>query len=279
MSIGTIGSYTLLEVLGTGDMGTTYRAQAPDQTEAVALKVLDKVDTSNEMKRGSAVELIEFAATLQHPRLCPITAVIDSADGRLGIVMPLSPVGSMGDLMAGGKTIPPQHGLKMLGQLASGVQFLHDQEVAHGSIKPNNILLDHEGNATLTDLSMAHLRELGLVPASPTRQHLLFMPPEREYHAAPEVVGDVFSFAVLTYLLLTGKMPFDDPDPEARGTVPPLNLPPMVAAVLRREMNPHLRLRYTSLLDFMNALKAALKGEIDPETEKVFGITAPRPSA
>jgi serine/threonine-protein kinase len=270
------GPYTLLERLGSGDMGTTYRAQQDDQAP-VALKILDHIDTSNVMKRDASMDILEFVQSLSHPRLHPIEAILNNpdGDGRVALVMPFAPMESLGKLMTQGKLPAPKLGFKLLGQVATAIQFLHSNEVAHGSIKPNNLLLDSEGNITLTDLSMAHLREMGFVPAQPTTQHLLFMPPEREYHAAPEMVGDVYSLAVLAYLLLSGQMPFTEPEPETRGIISQNGLPPAVLAVLRRAMNPHLRLRYPSLGEFMNALKDATQGKVDPQTEKVFGINAP----
>jgi len=272
--LGQFGDYTLLDKLGAGDMGTTYRAQYGGQP--VVLKLLDKVDSSSTFQREAAVEIIEFAATLQNPRLVPILAALD-AEEKIGVVMPLFPMGSIGSLMAQGKSIPPKHGLKLIGQIASGLAFLHGQEVAHGSVKPSNILLDAEGNALLTDLSMAHLREMGLIPTTPTQEHMFFKMPEREYHATPEVMADVFSLAVLTYLLLAGKLPFAEPEPEARGIIEAGGLPPAIAAVLRRAMNPHLRLRYPDINTFMTAIRDATQGKVDPETEKVFGVNAPPP--
>lgn len=278
---GKFGDYTLNDALGSGDMGTVYRAQPRDGGQPVALKILDKVDTASAMKRGGAVELMEFAATLTHPRLQPIRAILDDpeGDGRLGLVMDYAPLGSIGSLSAAGKAIPPKLGLKIVGQLAAALSFLHGQEVAHGSIKPNNVLLlDGEGNATLTDLSMAHLRELGFIPPNGiTEQHQYFMQPERMYHSTPTIEGDVFSLAVLAYFLLTGRIPFDNPEPEARGIVPALNLPPAFAAVLRRAINPHLHQRYRTIEEFMAVLKDASQGRVDPDTEKVFGLKATPP--
>lgn len=270
------GAYRLDAPLGKGDMGTTYRAFGANNPDPVALKILDRVDTQDHMKREAAAEVIEFAATLQHERLQPISAVLDT-DEKLGLVMPLAPVGSLGNMLAKGKKVPPQMALKIVGQIAGGLNYLHQQEVAHGSLKPNNILFDKEGNATLTDLSMAHLREFGLVPPSPTNQHRLFMQPEREYHAAPTIEADVYSLAVLSYLLLTGVMPFKEPDPEARGIIPQASLSPAMAAVLRRAMNPHTRLRYKTVGELMGVIKEALAGRVDPETEQVFGVNAPPP--
>lgn len=272
------GQYQLLEVLGSGDMGTTYRAQDSDNAP-VALKILDHIDTSNAMRRDASMDILEFVQSLENPRLQPLSEILNNpdGDGRVGVVMPLAPMESLGKLIDHGRIPAPKQGFKLLGQVATAVQFLHSNEVAHGSIKPNNILLDAEGNATLSDLSMAHLRELGFVPATATTQHLLFMPPEREYHAAPEMAGDVYSLSVLAYLLLSTKMPFTEPEPETRGIIAQNGLPPAVLAVLRRAMNPHLRLRYTTLAEFMNALKDATQGKVDPQTEKVFGINAPPP--
>lgn len=269
------GDYTLLESLGSGDMGTTYRATDNNTGEEVALKILNKVDSSNEYKRGSALEIIEFTMSMSHPRMQPITTAVE-ADDKLGIVTPIAANRSLADYIKTNK-VPPKVGLKLVAQLASAIQYLHDQEVAHGSIKPSNILMDAEGNVSLTDLSMAHLRELGFVPEKPTKQQLFFMQPEKEYHAAPEIVGDVFSVAVLTYFLLSGKLPFNDPDPDARNPVEGGGLPPAMAAVLRKELNPQPRFRYTDLPSFMNALKDATQGKVDPETERLFGVAAPPP--
>ena len=273
------GDYNLLDVLGSGDMGTTYRAQHPSQAEPVALKILDKVDSSNEMQRHAAVEILEFAATLKHERLTPILEVLDSPHGeaRLALVMPLSPIASIASLAAKGKAISPKQGFQLVGQIASGLQFLHGQEVAHGGVKPSNILLDAEGNATLTDLSMAHLREFGYVPAHPSTQHMFYAPPERAYHGTPQTEDDVYSLAVLTYYLLTGEIPFNEPMPEARDIVPPRNLPPAVAAVLRRALGPQSRVRYATLAEFLPTLKDATQGKVDEQTEKLFGYTPPPP--
>jgi serine/threonine-protein kinase len=191
--------------------------------------------------------------------------------------MPLSPVASIATVTAQGKAISPKHGFKLVGQIASGLQYLHEQEVAHGGVKPSNILLDAEGNAVLTDLSMAHLREFGYVPGQPSTQHMYYAPPERAYRSTPQTEDDVYSLAVLTYYLLTGEVPFNDPMPEARDIVPPRNLPPAVAAVLRRAIGPQTRIRYATLNEFLPILKKATQGEVDEETEKLFGYTPPPP--
>ncbi|GIK62444.1 MAG: hypothetical protein BroJett018_02380 [Chloroflexota bacterium] len=267
------GNYTLGPAMGDGDMGTVHKAQNVQTQEVVALKVLDKVDTSREGLRGAAVELIEFAASLSHPQLHPISQAVESEDGRLGIVMPMATARSVNRYLVEGKTIPRASAVKVITQIASALHFLHEQEVAHGSVKPTNVLLDAQGNATLSDLPMTHLRELGLIPKAPSLMQQFYMAPEVVYHASPEPQHDVFSLGVLAYHLFTGRIPFDDPEPLARKKISPEGLPPILVPVFLRAMTPRTRLRYPSIAAFMQDFQGAGNGRIDPETERLFRLS------
>lgn len=270
------GPYVLGKKLGAGDMGTVYQAQHQQSQEIVALKVIDQFDLSSTMKRGATVEVLEFVTQLDHKNLYPITQVLESGDGdgRVGIVMPVAAGRSLYDHLSAGKMIPRKNTLMIIAGLAGGLQFLHQQEVAHGSLKPTNVLLSSDGTAALTDLAMAHLRgDLGLVPPQPTLLQQYYLPPEVLYHAPPEIRGDIYGLGVLTYHLLTGNIPFEDPDYEARHTLPPQdNLPPHVHYVLLRAMTHRTELRYPNIGAFMTDLKGAWSGEIDPETVRLFKV-------
>jgi serine/threonine protein kinase len=272
-----VGNYQLGPSVGEGDMGTVYKAQNAITQEVVALKILDKVDTSREGVRGAAVELIEFSASLNHPHLYPIQEVIESPDGLTGIVMPMAAARSVNRYLVDGKTIPRAGASKVVTQIAGAVHFLHEQEVAHGSIKPTNVLLDAQGNAALVDLAMAHLRELGLVPKEPTMLQKYYMAPDVVYHASPEPLHDIFSLGVLAYHLFTGRIPFDDPDPLARQKISGEGLPPLLYPVFLRAMTPRTRLRYQTVATFMQDFQGAAQGKIDPETERLFSVSAPPP--
>ncbi|MBI5931743.1 MAG: serine/threonine protein kinase [Chloroflexi bacterium] len=266
------GTFQLGPSIGEGDMGTVYKAQNTQTQETVALKILDKVDTSREGMRGAAVELIEFAASLTHTHLHPISQVLESPDGLTGIVMPMAAARSVNRYLVEGKTIPRGAATKVITQIASVLHFLHEQEVAHGSIKPTNVLLDAQGNATLSDLPMTHLRELGLIPKEPSLMQRYYMAPEVVYHASPEPSHDVFSLGVLAYHLLTGRIPFDDPEPLARKKVSREGLPPILIPVLLRAMTSRIRLRYQTVAAFMQDFQGAANGKIDPETERLFSL-------
>jgi serine/threonine protein kinase len=270
------GPYVLGNKLGTGDMGTVYQAQHQQTQDTVAIKVIDQFDLGSDMRRGATVEVLEFVSQLEHKNLYPITQVLESADGngRVGIVMPIAKGRSLYDHLNAGKMIPRKNALMIVAGLAGGLQFLHQQEVAHGSVKPTNVLLHSDGTPALTDLAMAHLRgDLGLVPQKPTLLQEYYLPPEVMYHAPPEIRGDIFGLGVISYHLLTGDIPFDNPDYEARHALPPQgDLPPNVYYVLLRAITHRTSLRYQNIAAFMMDFKGAWSGEVDPETVRLFKV-------
>lgn len=133
----TFGPYRVGPPLGQGDMGTVYQAQDTTNGEVVALKILDRVGAIGVLKRGSAVELVEFAASLAHERLHKISRVVttEGEEAQLGIAMPLAKSRSVYDHLNAGRKIPPKNAFQIISQIAAGLQFLHEQEVAHGSVK------------------------------------------------------------------------------------------------------------------------------------------------
>ncbi len=271
----TLGPFETGPKIGEGDMGTVYQATHSATGETVALKVLDKVDVGRKMDREAAAEVLEFAAGLKHEYLHPITHVVQTDDGMgmLGLAMPIASGRSLGNHLDRGRKIPVKHALKIISNVAEALHFLHQQEVAHGAIKPTNILLDANANPTLSDLPMAHLRDFGLVPETgPTLLQQFYMPAEQVYNATPEIRGDIFSLAVLTYHMLTGELPFDDPEPEARKLSEQRDLPAAVYYVLLRGMTQRLRMRYSSIKAFMEDFQGARRGQIDPETERWFKV-------
>lgn len=273
----TLGPYRIGPKIGEGDMGTVYKAQDTTDGQIIALKIMDKVDCSGVITRETAVEIMEFAASLNHAHLHPILRVIESEEnnGTLAIAMPLAAKRSLADYLNSGKNVPANHAYKLISQVAQALTFLHDQEVAHGTVQPTNVLLDEKGSPALCDLPMAHVRELGLVPeGGPTELQQFYTQPNSVYHATPEIIGDIFSLGVLSYHILTGQLPFTELDPRARTTPPsPAGLPLLVHAVLLRAMSARRDLRYQSVIAFLKDLQGSLRGEVDPDTVRWFKLS------
>ncbi|NDJ85858.1 MAG: protein kinase [Chloroflexi bacterium] len=279
MATEIFGPYQVGPKVGEGDMGHVHQARDTRTDQVVALKILDQFDLRGKFDREAAMELIEFAASIQYERLHPILQVIESdADqGKLGIAMPVASGRSLWDHLKSGRSIPQKNAVQIIGAVAAALDFLHRQEVAHGAVKPSNVLLDRSGTATLTDLPMAHLRELGLRPAAPTELQQYYLLTEATYFSPPSMPDDVFALAVLAFHLLTGRLPFDDPRVEARGIPPEGGLPSLVHAVLLRGMTDNVHLRYESIAALMQDFKGAFRGKIDEQTEHWFLKETPPP--
>ena len=272
--------YELGKKLGEGDMGSVYLATNTQNRQSVALKVFHKVNMKAEMDRGAAAEVIEFAAGIKHPQLFPILEVIDTNEngGILAVVMPPA-AASIGDFFAQGKRIPPKNVLSVLESVAGFLHFLHQQDIAHGSIKPNNVLLDRQGNAFVTDLAVASLREMGMLP-QPTTVQLHYLHVDLMYHSTPESAGDLYALAQLAYHMLTGRLPFSDPRAEVRRVEPIAqeNLSAAVFSVILRGMTHRKNLVYPDVLAFVADLKRALHGQaIDSETQRWFEVNVQNP--
>ncbi|MCB9436378.1 MAG: protein kinase [Anaerolineales bacterium] len=271
------GPYQLTAKLGTGDMGTVYKATDTRTGNEVALKVLDKLSRlSSSLERDAAVELIEFAATIQHEGLHRIQEVVEIEDetgGKLGIAMPLASAQSLYDHLSTGKRLAQRHAYMVIEKIAEALIFLHNQEVAHGSIKPTNVLLEQNAKFTITDLPMAHLRELGFVPNAPSQLQQYYLLSESTYLSPPSIASDIFALGVLTYHVLTGRLPFDDPEPEARNIPNGEGLMPLVHSVLLRAMTSRPILAYPSVVEFIGDLQLARDGQqIASETAQWFTV-------
>lgn len=273
--------YQLGKKVGEGDMGSVYLATDTRNQQAVAVKILHKIDMKAKMDRGAAAEVLEFAASISHPALQPILSVIDTDEhgGILGIVMPQA-AASVGDFLESGKKIPLKNAMTIFETIANVLTNLHQNEIAHGSVKPTNILLDRNGNALLTDLAMAHLRDMGMIPANPTRLQQFYTHIDLMYHSTPEYAADLFSFVTFVYHVLSGRLPYSDPRPEIRTVEQPIraDLDARVFATLARGMTHRKQLVYPDVAAFMEDFKRALSGQkIDETTARWFMVKDEEP--
>ncbi|MBN93849.1 MAG: hypothetical protein CL928_07205 [Deltaproteobacteria bacterium] len=207
------GRFRDIEPLGQGGAGTVYRAFDELFGFEVALKI-PFLDQKGHMARSLAVEL-QAAAALRHPN---IIQVLDSGtieDDQPYLVIEYADRGSLDSLV---EAASPWQELKpiLLGVLA-GLGHAHTRGIVHRDIKIENILLSSTSEGTLVpkvaDLGMAKLlQRKGLY--SDTRVGggtLLYMPPEQfeSELAAVHPTADFYSFGVLVYSLVTGRLPWD----------------------------------------------------------------------
>ena len=243
---GDNGNFLLERELGAGGMGGVYMGRDKMLDRPVAVKVMLK-------EYGSDPEFVEkfkkeaqAAAKLIHPNIAQIYSY-GICDGMPYIAMELVAGGSLDSLMkhAGdGKTEVPRV-MKICQQVAQALQCASDQGYVHGDVKPENILLDANGNAKLVDFGLAGMqKDTKEIWGTP-----YYISPEKVKLEEVDYRADMYSLGGTLYHALTGKPPFDGDDVtavvKARFTEPP----PKPSA-LRPELSPQIDALVTKMLAF-----------------------------
>jgi serine/threonine-protein kinase len=210
MLIGrTIGKYEILSAIGSGGMGTVYRAQQIGVQREVAIKILNAELSDSEQFVKRFKREAEVLATLEHPHIIPILDFGQIGD-YLYLVMALKRGGNLSHVIRNGN-VPLGDVRRYIEQIASALDFAHLRGIIHRDLKPANILLDEERNAFLTDFGIARrlgetrLTGQGMVVGSPT-----YIAPEAWRGEEPSAETDVYSLGVIFFQLLTGKAPFEE---------------------------------------------------------------------
>ena len=286
------GRYTLLRDVAVGGMARIYLAWDSKLRREVAIKTL-----APELARDpTRVERFRLEArrvtALRHPNIVPLLEHGEH-DGLLYLVMPIFP-STLRDTLERAGIQPLATVVRICRQVAEALDYAHRHGIVHRDVKPENILLDAEGHALLTDF--------GIAKATPAAdQKLLTSGPlaaaeagqlpiaSIEYSAPEHLLGrpldgraDVYGLAVVIYELMTGKVPFpldpgvyttvvrmltERPTPPSRHA--PYPVTPEVDAVILRGLDAKPENRFATAGELVAALaRAATTAPLDllPET-------------
>jgi putative two-component system response regulator len=248
-------------------MATVYKGYHPGLDRYVAIKVLPDFFAEEEIYRERFQHEARSVARLKHPN---ILEVFDygQEDGVTYLVMELVEGGTLEDKL--GSPVDLEEAVRFLEPVAAALDYAHSHGILHRDIKPSNILLQLDGTPVLADFGLAkiagsvrRLTASGMVMGTPE-----YMSPEQ---AADESIGpasDRYSFAIVAYEMLTGRVPFQADTPaavllshvtrpmpsthELRG-----ELSAHIEDVLRRALAKRPEERYPSAVNFVAALKPA----------------------
>ncbi|MBM4779607.1 MAG: protein kinase [Archangiaceae bacterium] len=266
------GRYQLRQKIGEGGMGTVFIAHDSELDREVAVKML----ASTLVNDAEVVERFEreakLTASLDHPNIVPIYDV-GRHENRPFIVMKLL----QGDTLAG---VLRQKGgftsdetLKLMKQLAAGLDYIHQKGFIHRDIKAGNIFLSAEGHATILDFGILRSRKAN---ASLTRTGMVMGTPH--YMAPEQAMGlkdvdhrvDLYALAVVLFECLTGTLPFEadselrliqmqahSPPPEILDRAP--WIPKAVADVVKKALSKKPDDRFYSGQDLVKALERAYR--------------------
>ena len=204
-----VGAWRVLRVIGRGGMGEVYLAERADASfdKQVAIKLVHGVLTPSARERFDAEK--QALARLEHPH---IARLIDAGETELGwpyLVMEYVDGKPLDQAVAGQ---PFEAILALFLQVCDALGYAHRQLVLHRDIKPNNILVDRDGQAKLLDFGVAKLLQSAEGSEESRTVERAYTPdyasPEQVFGRPIGVASDVYSLGVLLYRLLTGVSPY-----------------------------------------------------------------------
>ena len=203
-----IGSYEIVEEIGSGSMGVVYRAQDRQLKRTVALKFLAPELTRDETARRRFVREARLAAGLDHPNLATVHEIGETSEGRQYIVTAYYDGGSLKERLASGP-LTRREAVELCLEIAAGLAEAHGSGIIHRDVKPANVLLTKSGTAKLVDFGIAKL--LGATSLTRTGTHLgtpAYKSPEQSSDGKVDHRTDIWSLGIVLYEMLSGRKPF-----------------------------------------------------------------------
>src|SRR6188768_4079509 len=274
------GQFRVLEKIGTGGMGSVYKAEQPAMNRMVAIKILHpklagRKDLTARFRREARA-----MSQLTHPNTVKVFMYGElEDDGSLYIVMEMLEGRNLNQCVRREGPMPTARAIPVLIQVCGALQEAHDLGIVHRDLKPENIFLSTQGGIVdfpkVLDFGLAKVTERQMQPGSVilTQEGMVFgtpefMSPEQAQGRTLDARSDIYSLAVILYELLTGKLPFSARTPmeyiQKHVTEPVLSFaerapdkqfPAGLEATIVRALSKRPEERFQTAADFAEALR------------------------
>ncbi|MGA8264032.1 MAG: serine/threonine-protein kinase, partial [Ignavibacteriaceae bacterium] len=280
----TILHYKILEKLGEGGMGVVYLAEDTKLERKVAIKFLPKHISSDSEERARFKIEAKAAAALNHPNIATIHS-IEEADEQMFIVMEYVKGKELVDFVNKnqGEPLPFNDIINYTIQIAEGLSAAHKEGIIHRDIKSSNIMITNDGKIKIMDFGLAKLRgKTKLTKIGTTIGTIEYMSPEQAQGEEVDQRADIWSFGIVLYEMLTGKMPFRgeydqavlysilNEDPEPVNVLNP-EVSPELVQITEKALQKNLETRYASMSEILNELEI-YRDKIKVETRDVLSL-------
>jgi serine/threonine-protein kinase len=274
------GRYKIVRKVGEGGMSFVYLANDTATKDRYAIKVLSQALSNDQNAMQRLKREASLGMRLAHPNVCHIIRMGETQDGLVYVVMPFVEGEILSDRNNRKGTLSTSEVSKFVSEIAAGLHVAHELKIVHRDLKPENIMIcksdDGSERAVVMDFGLAKERRAdaelqkltatGIILGTPE-----FMSPEQLRGKPLDPRTDVYSLALMTYEMLTGKLPFtgrtqqemmiarlrNEPVP-LRQARPDLDLPEAVEKVLAKAMQRAPDDRYNTAPEFASALASAI---------------------
>jgi eukaryotic-like serine/threonine-protein kinase len=260
------GRYQVLGRIGSGGMADVWLADDTHLQRRVALKVLHARFAQDREFVERFRREAESAAGLQHPN---VVSVFDrgEVDGTYYIAMQYLEGRTLKQLIDVG--LNPEQAAGLIRQVLEGARFAHRHGVVHRDLKPQNVIVDADGKATVTDFGIARAGVSEITQAGSVMGTPHYLSPEQAQGLDVTAVSDLYSIGVMLYEALTGRVPFEGDSavsvamkqvsqaPQRPSSINP-QVSPALDAVVMRALEKEPGQRFQSADAFIAALDAAL---------------------
>lgn len=203
-----MGAYNVIKTLGEGSFGKVKLAYHSSTNQKVALKIISRKKLVTRDMAGRIEREIQYLQLLRHPHIIKLYTVI-TLPGEIVMVLEYAG-GELFDYIVKNGKMAEDKARKFFQQIVCAVEYCHRHKIVHRDLKPENLLLDDQLNVKIADFGLSNIMTDG---------NFLKTSCGSPNYAAPEVISgklyagpevDVWSCGVILYVLLCGRLPFDD---------------------------------------------------------------------
>jgi len=258
--------FELTDVISEGGMATVYRAVDRTTGEAVAVKIPFMKFESDPGSYTRFEREEQIGQLLHHPSILRVIPV--EKKSRPYLVMELLEGQTLAQLLASVRPLPVEDAVRITSRLCEALQYVHDQQVVHRDLKPQNVMICKDGSLRIMDFGIAKApgdRNLSLRGLTPTLGTPDYMAPEQVRGEAGDERTDIYSLGAMLYEMVTGKTPFQGEnafvimnsrisgDPVAPRKIRP-EIPPVLEEIILHAMERDSGNRYLSVTGLQSDL-------------------------
>jgi serine/threonine protein kinase/Flp pilus assembly protein TadD len=261
----TVSHYKILEMLGSGGMGTVYKAEDTRLHRTVALKFLHADLIHEEEAKLRFIQEAQAASALDHHNICNIHE-IDEADGnQIFICMAYYDGCSLKAKIETG-VLCQEEIINIAIQIAQGLDRADRAGMVHRDVKPANIMFTEDAIVKIVDFGLAKLQgQTSLTRPDTTPGTVAYMSPERLRGEEVDIRADIWSYGVLLYEMFCGELPFKGGADQAiiysivkesldTHLLEQVNTPPLFIKVIRKCLEKNPSDRYQSFAEILKVL-------------------------